>query len=60
MPKDRALDAAVRLFWASGYDAASIDGGSRWQQFRHITFFGGVLGALIGLVQALLARSFSF
>ncbi|SNT32298.1 TetR/AcrR family transcriptional regulator [Tropicimonas sediminicola] len=25
VPKDRALDAAVRLFWASGYDAASID-----------------------------------
>jgi uncharacterized membrane protein YheB (UPF0754 family) len=24
------------------------------EQFRHITFFGGVLGALIGLVQALL------
>jgi uncharacterized membrane protein YheB (UPF0754 family) len=24
------------------------------KQFRHITFFGGVLGALIGLVQALL------
>lgn len=26
------------------------------KQFRHITFFGGVLGALIGLVQAILAR----
>ncbi len=25
------------------------------RQFRHITFFGGVLGALIGLVQAVLA-----
>ena len=24
------------------------------RQFRHITFFGGVLGALIGLVQAAL------
>ena len=26
------------------------------KQFRHITFFGGVLGALIGLVQAALAQ----
>jgi uncharacterized membrane protein YheB (UPF0754 family) len=27
------------------------------KQFRHITFFGGVLGALIGLVQAALSAS---
>lgn len=26
------------------------------KQFRHITFFGGVLGALIGIVQAVLAQ----
>lgn len=53
------LDIATRLEdKINAMDIAVLEelilGFSR-KQFRHITFFGGVLGALIGIVQAVLA-----